>query len=283
MNIPRTMTLLTAAAMLVMPTSAEQISAQQLRVLLAEPGPHPVLIDVRKTSEFVQGSIPGAINIPARVLLAKKMNFSRGCILISDGLVDKIDPAKLATELGATGVPNVRHLHGGLAAWSELEDAPTTTGPGATIGRTNSTLTYQDLMRREGGVCLVDLRSPKEQAVPDGHQCPVTGFCNTRRFDYLPSLTAFHKSHSKRNRKQQAGEGPLIVLVGGPDHDMQHEVKKLHVQGFRRVAVLLGGAEIIAVDGRSGLKRSAGVIVEVDGRRFVPAPSKEPQEVTDEP
>jgi len=285
MNTFRTIALLTTALVpgLSSDAGAEQISAQDLRALLARPGPHPVLIDVRNTAEFVQGSIPGAINIPARVLLAKKLNFSRGCVLISDGLVDKVDPSKLARDLAASGVPDVRFLHGGLAAWSEMEDAPTTTGTGATIGRTNSTITYQDLQRREGDVCIVDLRPPKERAVPKGHHCPVNGFCKTRRFDYVPSLTAFHAAHGNRSRKTRAGSGPLVVLVGGKDTDMQHEVKKLHVEGYRRVAVLLGGGDIIASDGRRGRKRSGGTIIEAKARRFVPAPTKQPQEATNEP
>lgn len=284
MNILRTLVLVGMSASAVLRLSAaEQISAQQLRTLLDQPGPHPILIDVRKTSEFVQGSIPGAINIPARVLLAKKMNFSRGCIIISDGLVDKVDPAKLADDFSATGVSGVRYLHGGLAAWSEMVDAPTTTGTGATIGRTNSTITYQDLAKRDGGVCLVDLRPADERGVPDGHKCPINGFCRTQRFDYVPTLKAFHRSHAQRSRRDRAGEGPLVVLVGGKETDMQHEVKKLHVQGFRRVAVLLGGGEIIATEGRRGRKRGTGAVIEANARKFVPAPSRTPKGSSEEP
>lgn len=283
MSILRTTVLLTTAVLAGLPAAAEQISARQLRALLNQPGPHPVLIDVRNTSAFVQGSIPGAINIPARVLLEKRMNFSRGCILISDGLIDRIDPSKLADDLRATGVPSVRVLHGGLAAWSELDKPPTTTGPGATIGRTNSTLTYEDLATRDGGVSVVDLRPAEERTVPKGHECPVSGFCKTRRFRYVPSLEAFHKSHANHSRRDRAGEGPLVVLVGGRDTDTQQEVKKLHVEGYRRVAVLLGGAEIIAHEGRRGRKRQGGASVEVDGRRFVPAPPKKTGPTTDEP
>jgi rhodanese-related sulfurtransferase len=162
MNFLRFSIIPAAAAVLSMTgltAAGGEISAQQLLSLLAQPGPHPVLIDIRDTNAYVSGSIPSAINVPARVLLEKRLNLSRGCVLISDGLVDKVDPAELADKLAATGVSNVNYLYGGLAAWSELEKAPTTTGTGATIGRTNSSVTYQDLEKRDGGVCLVDLRT----------------------------------------------------------------------------------------------------------------------------
>jgi rhodanese-related sulfurtransferase len=241
--------------------SGAEISAQQLRALLAKPGPHPVLIDIRPTASFQKGSLPGAINIPGQVLLEKKMSFSRGCILISDGIADKVNPVQLAEQLRAKGVSSVDYLKGGVAAWSELKGALTTTGKGSSIGRTTRTVTYQDLVRKTGDVCVIDLRSAAEREIPDGHQCPVAGFCGLRQFAYCANLKEFHRRNSRISREDRAGEMPLTVLVPSATNDAEAVLNSLLLEGYRRSAILIGGAEVIETEGRRGLKRSGASTV----------------------
>lgn len=233
-----------------------EISAKQLRELLAKPGPHPVLIDIRPTAAFQKGSLPGAINIPGQVLLEKKLSFSRGCILISDGIADKVEPAQLAEKLRAKGVSSVDHLKGGVAAWSELKDAPTTTGKGSAVGRTTRTVTYQDLVRKTGDVCVIDLRTAEEREVPEGHQCPVAGFCGLRKFAYCANLKEFHRRNSRVSREDRAGEMPLTVIIPSASNDAEPVLNSLLLEGYRRSAILIGGAEVIETEGRRGLKRT---------------------------
>jgi hypothetical protein len=236
-----------------------EISATELKEMLARPGPHPVLIDIRSTADFQLGSIPSAINIPGRVLLEKRMKFNNGCVLISDGIADKVDPADLATRFQALIGGKVDFLGGGLAAWSELKDVSTTHAVGAREGRSSRTVTYQDIADRRGGVCLIDLRTAPERVVPAGHKCPVGGLCRQQAFHYCASLEEFHRLHRQRNTPP--GEGPLIVLVDGEDGRADAELEKLLVEGHHRAAILLGGAEIIATQGRRGLERRGGASI----------------------
>lgn len=240
---------------------AAEISAKELRELLDKPGPHPVIVDIRPTQTFKKGSLPGAINIPGQVLLEKKMSFSRGCILISDGIADKVQPGPLAEKLRAKGVPSVDYLKGGIAAWSELKEGHTTTGSGSSAGRTTRNLTYQDLLRKTGDVCVIDLRSEAEREVPEGHDCPVAGFCGLRKFGYCPDLKDFHARNRGVSRQERAGETPLIVLIPSSSNDGQLVLNSLLIEGYRRSAILIGGAEVIATEGTRGLKRSGASTV----------------------
>lgn len=236
---------------------AGEISASELAEKLKQPGPHPVLIDIRPNAEYQQGSIPGAINIPGRVLLQKKMRLAQGCVVISDGISDKVDPADLAAKLEQAGVSPADYLHGGMAAWTQLKDSATTHRVGAREGRGPRSITYQDLARRTGDTSLVDLRPAAERTVPEGHDCPVRGLCSEQKFRYFDSLESFHGAH--RKSKGSGDTTPLIVLIGGKDTEIADtELEKLFIEGFHRSAILLGGADIIAHQGRRGLKRKSG-------------------------
>ena len=259
---------------LMAPLTAGQIMCQDLPKHLQFPETAPMLIDIRPTAAFVKGSIPGAINIPGSVLLEKKMNFRNGCILISDGIADKIDPADLAEKLRQRGIV-ADHLFGGVAAWAEMKDATSTQGGGAAIGRISRTLTYEDIKKRKGGVCLVDLRSDAERVFPEGHECPVMGFCDLRQFHYCVDLPDFHKVSSGKSRAVRAGTGPLVVLIAGKETDSDQVLNRLRIEGHRRVALLLGGAEIIARDGRRGKERVGGRVIEVDEKEVVDAVKEE--------
>lgn len=259
MSKPSRITILAALALASGQVRAAELSAAELAETLQQPGPHPVLIDIRPTAEYRRGSIPGAINIPGRVLPRKKMRFANGCILVSDGITDKVDPAALAAELAETGVSPVHHLRGGMAAWTELEDAATTRRVGAREGRGPRRITYRDLVRREGDTCLVDLRPAAERTIPEGHSCPVRGICSSQNFTYYPTLGKFHDDHADRGVADESATTPLIVLIGGEDTaHADAELEKLFIEGFHRSAILLGGGEILANEGRRGLKRKGG-------------------------
>ena len=250
--------------------SAGKVMCQDLADRLRNPATAPLLIDIRPTDAFQKGTIPGAINIPGPVLLEKKMNFRNGCILVSDGIADKFDPEKLAGELQAKGVA-ADYLFGGVAAWAELKSSTSTEGAGATIGRISRTIAYEDIKDRKGGVCLVDLRSAEERVVPGGHECPVMGFCENRKFHYCTDLADYHKMQGKVPRSQRAGTGPLVVLIAGKETESDDVLNRLRIDGHRRVALLLGGSEIIQRDGQRGLKRGGGRVIEVDQKEIVRA------------
>jgi rhodanese-related sulfurtransferase len=256
--------LLPLAAYLMVPVSAAELRAQALQKLLAGPGPHPVLVDIRPNFQFKKGSLPGAINVEGRILLERKMKFSRGCILLSDGIADKVDVADLASKLAAKTGVQVDYLYGGVPAWFELSGVSGTAKKGATLGQSSTTLTYEDLKNRTGGVCFVDCRSEEEKAVPEGHKCPVKGFCDLRKFSYCPDMADFHRRQKGKTRAQRAGEGPLIVLITAKGTEAGKDLQRLYVQGYRRCSMLIGGAEVIKVDGRRGKMRGASRNIKVD-------------------
>jgi len=249
---------------LILPANAAELRARALKKLLAAPGPHPVLIDIRPNFKFKKGSIPGAINVPGRILLERKMKFSNGCILLCDGIADKVDVVDLASKLAAKTGVQVDYLFGGVPAWFELTGVSSTAGKGATLGQSSATLTYEDLKDRKGGVCFIDCRTKAEKEVPEGHQCPVKGFCELRQFSYCPDLADFHQRQKGKSREERAGEGPLVVLITAKGTEAGKDLQRLYVQGYRRCAMLIGGAEVIKVDGRRGKMRGASRNIEVD-------------------
>ena len=111
-------------------------------------------------------------------------------------------------------------------------------------------------MKKTGGVCLIDLRSPQERAVPEGEKCPVVGFCGLRSFTYCPSLAEFHRRHRQKKREERAGEMPLTVLIPSPTNDGEKVLNSLLMEGYRRSAILIGGALVIETQGTRGVKRS---------------------------
>lgn len=244
---------------------ADSILAGDLSKLLQGPGPHPTLIDIRKTADFQRGSIPGAINIPGRVLLEKRMSFSRGVVLFSDGIADKVDVAELASQLKEAGISPVHYLHGGLPAWTQLKEVSTTHQVGAREGRGSRSITYQDLVQRKGSdTVLIDLRPDPERVVPQGHQCPVGEICKTQKFRLFPNLAAFHTAQRQKKEAREVGDIPLVVLIGAEDTSIADaELEKLFIEGYHRSTILLGGADIIAKKGLRGHKRQSGRTIEV--------------------
>ncbi len=97
------------------PLEAPSISPAALHAL-RESGAAPVVIDVRSPSEYASGHIPGAVNIPF-AQVAKRI----GEVEAPHGvaLYCMVGPRarKGESALLASGVEEVFHLEGGLAAW----------------------------------------------------------------------------------------------------------------------------------------------------------------------
>lgn len=238
------------------------VSVAQLQQMLARPGAKPLLIDVRSPAIYQAGSIPGAISIPISVLPEKKLAFKGDVILFDSGVTGET-PETLVTGLRENGVSGADWLVGGYAAWSESPDNSTTAEKGAQRV-TRATITYEQLTKAKEKICIVDLRSAKNRMVPEGKHCPIEGFCSEKSLDYCPDLTRFHRDAKANRRKRSNEDSPLIVLM---DDDAQSAVeaeRRLRAEGYQRVAILLGGSEIILHRGRRGLSRTGGVVGEGD-------------------
>lgn len=90
------------------------VSVETLRTRLGQPG--TVVLDVREPAAFVQGHLPGSLNVPRRQVRTKGFLRAQSVVLIDDGLHD-YEPRSLRTELQAEGFARVEYLEGGLNAW----------------------------------------------------------------------------------------------------------------------------------------------------------------------
>ena len=95
---------------------AIRLPASDLMTELAATRP-PAVIDVRTSTAFAQGHIPGAISIPVRELRERIRAFSKDRDLVlycGSAETESLEGAKILHDLGYT---NVSVLAGGFPAW----------------------------------------------------------------------------------------------------------------------------------------------------------------------
>lgn len=100
------------------------------RTLAASPAGARVLIDVREPAEYLEGHLPGAINLPRGVLEFKIHAHPALACEVEPALAQKARPIVLyclsggraalaADSLQQLGFSDVRSLAGGIGAWRE--------------------------------------------------------------------------------------------------------------------------------------------------------------------
>lgn len=255
------------------------------------------LIDVRPSARFERGSIPGAMSIPAAIVLEKKLPPLSPVVLFDDGL-GRIDVAALAAELNRRPGWRAEVLEGGFSAWSALPGAALTAPAGLHPDELQQ-ITYDDLVALKENVVMVDLRPidpaatggkakaalgkrPASANAPD----PVSEFCGKApNRSYLRSLGDLRKRYqvnpvqptrSGRSApaKVAAAPPPLMVLVDAVGADHRETVRRLRAEGYSRILVLIGGDETILLQGRRGKGRVSGAIGE--GTLTDPTPKSQP-------
>ncbi len=99
-----------------LPDGFSLISAEDLNIALAEAAP-PFIVDVREASEFAQGHIAGAVNIPLRELGASldQLPALDAAIVVYDHIGHRGVLAMAALQM--LGYENVRSLKNGSNAW----------------------------------------------------------------------------------------------------------------------------------------------------------------------
>lgn len=241
------------------------------------------LIDLRSKSRFEAGSIPGAMCIPASVILEKAFPVMSPAVLFDDGL-GGTDAADIAATINQRPGWKAEVLEGGFAAWLALSGAPLNS-PAGLHAEPIHHITYENLSALRENVVLVDLRpvdpetagshakaalgkKPASSSAPD----PVTDFCNNaRNRSYHRDLESFRKQFQaprQSTRKNSPGNPaprtfatpPLVVLIDSVNADPHDTVRKLRSEGYTRVLVLAGGDESILLQGRRGKGRVAGSI-----------------------
>lgn len=254
------------------------------------------LIDVRPSTRFEAGSIPGSMSIPAALLLEKKLPPLSPVVLFDDGL-GRVDVAALAAALNQRPGWKAEVLDGGFSAWSALAEAPLTS-PGGLHQEDLQQITYDKLVALKENVALVDLRPvdpaatganakaalgkrPVSANAPD----PVTEFCGkAANRSYLRSLGDLRqrfkpaaKPQTKPGRaaptKTSASAPPLVVLVDAVGADNRETARRLRAEGYSRILILAGGDEAILLQGRRGKGRVSGTI----GEGTLADPASQPQ------
>jgi rhodanese-related sulfurtransferase len=246
------------------------------------------LIDVRPQHRYERGTIPGAMNIPASVLLEKKLPPLGKVVIFCDGF-GEVDAAALAGGLNTRGGFNADFLEGGFSAWKQLSGAPTTAKSGLRP-EDSQYVTYDQITAMKEAVVMLDLRKP-QLAEPAADQVSGTAtskvakptetkeddlksFCSPSGREYCVDINELRRRfHGTPGRAQmqsakslaspvnrQIGSTPLIVLVDAGDGSAEKELRRLKVEGFERVVVLAGGEKTIQLQGRRGKGRMVGAV-----------------------
>lgn len=253
------------------------------------------LIDVRPSTRFQAGTIPGAMSIPATIILQKQLPALAPVVLFDDGL-GGIDVAAIVAALNQRPGWKADVLSGGFAAWRALKNAPETSPVGLRSEDVQH-ITYEDLNQLSEPVVLVDLRplapattnlkskaaagmKPSATTTAD----PVTAFCAKRpNRSYLRSLDDFRDRFQASAQRQTrtaksvtpkpTAPPPLVVLVAAVDADNLETCRRLRAEGYARVLILAGGDESILLEGRRGKGRVSGTLGQ---SRVAPASAPQP-------
>lgn len=227
------------------------ISPSELQKQMAD-GAKLTIIDIRSTDEFATSHLPGAINVPAAVIAARKLP-PLGRVVVYDGGLgnDKLAPALSA--LRAKPGITAEALEGGLAGWMSL-NGDTTAGRGLEQ-HTPQMITYQQLKTNHvDDIVLVDLRNASS----------AKGAKNTPRVDLqseFPQARVTRSPFQARSKSGAAGAAPpLLVLIDKGDGAAETMARALKANGITRYAILAGGEQIIERKGQAGLQREGGSI-----------------------
>lgn len=211
------------------------------------------VVDLRANHLYQKSHVPGAINIPHRVVAAKSLPPLGRVVVYCDGLGSTYAPACVAALNAKPGI-EAEALEGGYAAW-QTEVGETTKASGMTKGNGVAVITYDKLVA-SGGADMIVVDLSKSGVVGSGvagdkrakgEAFSVKGFCQKK----LPgaNVTRNVDGYLKRHR-----DG-LLVLVDDDNETAMRKAVHLRASGYKRVVVLAGGAEILKRGGRSGLKR----------------------------
>ena len=277
-NSPFQRMLLITAACILTSQPAPAITADALAKALGRGEPIK-LLDLRPQLRFEAGSIPGAMNIPASVILEKQLPPLAHAVLFDDGL-GTIDVWAIAATLNQRPGWKADVLTGGYAAWHALQNAPDTAASGLHLERTQQ-IGYDNLNQLTEPVVLLDMRpaptkvAASVQTTAASASDPLRDFCGKKgNRSYCANLPELRKRHQPPHQQTTSGANlptvksaapsPLIVLVHAVNADTLETCRRLRAEGYTRVVVLTGGDEAIQLEGRRGKGRVAGVVGQGD-------------------
>jgi rhodanese-related sulfurtransferase len=97
------------------PPKVQEITAKQLRELLASPEP-PLVLDVREAYELADGIVPGSVHIPMRFIPTRLAELPRDQPIVAYCAAG-VRSYHVAGFLLAQGYGDVKSLAGGIMDW----------------------------------------------------------------------------------------------------------------------------------------------------------------------
>ncbi len=240
---------------------AVAISPEQLKERIKQ-NDDVVIIDIRLQGQYRAGHIPGAINIPSK-MIANKTLPRFGDVVVCDSGLGREDTDKAVAALRLKPGLVIDVLDGGYAGW--LEAGGISTGKSKLRKQHIEYITYKDLKQKNNnGIVFVDLRKKdkkKENVPPTVNAISATDIDSTEGdiFDDFPGVQIITDPFAVAPPSQQSvnapQESPLYVLVDTGDGTAQTMARALKANKNRHVVVLLGGEKMIKRKGRTGLQR----------------------------
>lgn len=208
------------------------------------------LIDIRGTSFYQKGHIPGAINIPAAVLSRKRLSQFASIIIYGDGIqTDKT--LKAAEDVNTNQGLLVEILEGGFSAWQSL-NLTTTHEKG--ISKTQfHYLTYQALKQMahtDKKMVLVDLRKRSDSLTSLSGVFPGLKVVRMVHWDDPSKKRTRPKPEAgKLETRREKRHQQLFVLIDDGDGQSEKAAHRLKTAGVGRLAILTGGEQVLLRNG----------------------------------
>lgn len=243
-------------------------SPAELQALLAQ-GERLTVVDIRSEDFFRAGHIPGAINVPYRVLERKKLPPLGHVVVCGRGL-GRGEAQRAVQLLNEKPGIQAELLDGGYSAW-ETDRGASTAAAGFQPERLDY-ITYQDLAGiGSADVVLVDLRKPAEpepgKLTRQGTVAEVKplsaldekfpGKAVVKSPFEISAVASRNGGTGGMARMSEAEAVPVMVLIDSGDGEAEKTARILRANGIRRVVILAGGERIIERGGAAGLNRIA--------------------------
>ncbi len=221
-------------------------------------GEHITIVDVRSTSLFQQGNIPGAINVPASLVSDKRLPRLGQVVVYDEGLGHDTATAAAATLNRKPGI-TAQVLEGGFAAW-ETAGLATTRPPGLQEQHFPF-ITYAQLKQSQSrDVVLVDLRHPTAAAASTSDLAAQTSATplTDLHAEFPTARITRSPFEAPAAKSLAAGDSstPLFVLIDSGDGASEAMARALKANGMTRFVILAGGEEMLVRRGQPGLQRS---------------------------
>ncbi len=216
------------------------------------------VIDIRSTSLFQGGHIPGAINVPASLLPQKQLP-PMGRVVVYDGGLGGDEAGAAVTALNRRKGIQAEALEGGFASWET--NLGLTTRESGLHAEELPMISFEQLKKSQGAhMVLVDLRKASKQPGPRPASETVTNQSLTDLHKTFPKTGGVTTSPFDLPRQRQAAgaptEPPLLVLIDSGDGVTAQEMARtLRANGLKRVVILAGGEAALAREGKPGLQR----------------------------